>query len=114
MSLLKWVKSNVAALMSEGPVVVHTLDSDGIFAAPELWDPISRRTAPRGKVLAWHVELGRSMVAGQKILDVQTEIGVIPIRTKTNGYLVEILAPVGKDIAPGMPLWRSAVSKPMK
>ena len=114
MSLMKWVKTSVAALLRDGPVVVHTVDADGVFACPELWDPMTRRSASKGKIIAWHCELGRSTVAGQKILDVQTDIGVIPIRTKSNGYVIEILAKVGSEIAPGTPLWRSAVSKPLR
>lgn len=64
---------------------------------------MTRRAAAKGKIIAWHCELGRSTVAGQKILDVQTDIGIIPIRTKANGYVIEILARVGSGITPARP-----------
>lgn len=87
------------------------VDDKGIFYAPLLVDPTSRKEAPKGTVKKWHHPIGRSMVSGQRILDVDTEIGIIPIRTRINGNLAEIFVQAGEEVVPGQALWRYAVSR---
>jgi hypothetical protein len=85
-------------------------DSSGVFHAPLFADIASGRTAARGRVRSWYLIAGRSMVAGQRVLDIETEIGIIPVRTRSNGHLAEILAEQGAEVVPGQALWRYSVS----
>jgi hypothetical protein len=87
------------------------VDERGIFYAPHLMDPTTKRQAARGTVKKWHHEIGRSMVSGQRILEVDTEIGPIPIRTRINGNLAEIFVQPGEEVVPGKALWRYVVSR---
>jgi len=86
-------------------------DAAGIFYAPLFTDHSTGRSAERGIVKNWRLVPGRSMVAGQRIVDIETEIGLIPVRTRSNGHLAEILAPEGAEIVPGQPLWRYGIAK---
>lgn len=86
-------------------------DAAGVFRAPWFLDATTGRSAERGVVKRWHLDAGRSMVSGQRVVDIETEIGVIPVRTRMNGHLAEVLAPVGATVVPGQGLWRYAVSR---
>lgn len=87
------------------------VDDRGVFYAPLLVDPTTRKQASRGTVKKWHHQIGRSMVSGQRILEVDTDIGPLPIRTRMNGNLAEIFVPVGAEVVPGQALWRYVVSR---
>ncbi len=87
------------------------VDDRGIFYAPLLIDPTTKKQAAKGTVKKWHHQIGRSMVSGQRILDVDTEIGVLPVRTRINGNLAEIFVPVGSEVVPGQALWRYVVAR---
>lgn len=87
------------------------VDDRGIDFAPLLIDPTTKKQAAKGIVKKWHHQIGRSMVSGQRILDVDTEIGVLLIRTRINGNLAEIFVPVGSEVVPGQALWRYIVSR---
>jgi hypothetical protein len=87
------------------------VDHRGIFYAPHFHDPTSGKTADKGKVKKWHHEIGRSMVSGQRILDVDTDIGLIPVRTRINGNLAETFVQPGDNVVSGQALWRYVVSR---
>ncbi len=87
------------------------VDEHGVFYAPLLVDPTTKKQAAKGTVRKWHHQIGRSMVSGQRILEVDTEIGIVPIRTRMNGNLAEIFIPVGSEVVPGQALWRYVVSR---
>lgn len=88
------------------------VDARGVFYCPQFVDHASGKTADRGKVVKWHHEIGRSMISGQRILDVQTaEIGLVPVRTRINGNLAEKFVEVGDEVTPGQALWRYVVSR---
>ncbi len=88
------------------------VDHRGIFYCPHFIEPASGKTADQGKVKRWHHEIGRSMVSGQRILDVDTsEIGLVPVRTRINGHLAEKFVQPGDEVVPGQALWRYVVSK---
>lgn len=91
--------------------VFGDVDAEGVFHAPHFFDHATNRSAATGTLKAWHVPAGRSIVSGQRVCDIETEIGVIPVRTRSNGNLAEILAPVGAEVSPGKPLWRVVVSR---
>ncbi len=86
-------------------------DAGGIFYAPMFADHQTGRSAERGVVQGWRVEPGRSMVAGQLVVSILTDIGLIPVRTRANGHMAEILAAEGTEVVPGQPLWRYSVAK---
>ena len=112
MSLLdKLFKKQGPPAPAEDVELFGQVDHRGIFYAPHFHDPTSGKTTDKGKVKAWHHEIGRSMVSGQRILDVDTDIGVLPIRTRINGNLAEKYVQPGDDIVPGQPLWRYVVSR---
>ncbi|QYU69316.1 hypothetical protein J4558_04005 [Leptolyngbya sp. 15MV] len=87
------------------------VDQAGVFHCPRFIDPISGQSAESGQVRVWHLPPGRSMVSGQRICDVETSIGVVPIRTRVNAYLIEILTPVGASVTPGQPMWRCTTAR---
>lgn len=116
LDFIKKAKSLQNPILTGGTTAAPTeiygdADASGIFHAPIFFDPQSGRSATTGTVKAWHVPAGRSIVSGQRVLDIQTEIGLIPVRTRMNGHLAEVLAPVGTVVSPGQPLWRYAISK---
>ena len=87
------------------------VDQRGVFYAPSFYDPTSGKQAERGTVKKWHHEIGRSMVSGQRILDVDTAIGVLSVRTRINGNLAEMFVQPGDEVVPGQALWRYVVSR---
>ena len=87
------------------------VDHRGIFYAPHFHDPTSGKHTDKGIVKKWHHEIGRSMVSGQRILDVDTDIGVLPVRTRINGNLAEMFVKPGDAVIPGQALWRYVVSR---
>lgn len=88
-------------------------DAIGLVPCPLFLDRASGKSATGGTVVAMHAVPGRSYVAGQRMLDVQTPIGVLPVRAKTNGFLVGFVVQPGAEVIEGKPLWRTRVSKPM-
>jgi hypothetical protein len=97
------------------PVVVTPPPGDEgeLFLCPLFFDRATAKSTTRGVVTGLHAETRRSIVAGQRILEVRTEIGLLPVRTKTNAFLIEYLVALGDEIEEGKPLWRVLVSKPM-
>ena len=87
------------------------VDHRGIYYAPLLIDPTTKKQAAKGTVKKWHHAIGRSMVSGQRILDVDTDIGPLPIRTRMNGNLAEVFVQVGAEVVPGQALWRYVISR---
>ena len=87
------------------------VDGRGIFYAPHLVHPTTKQQAAKGIVKKWHHEVGRSMVSGQRILEVDTEIGLLPVRTRINGNMAEVFVQPGQEIVPGQALWRYVVSR---
>lgn len=88
------------------------VDHRGIFYCPHFVEPSTGKTADKGRVTKWFHEIGRSMVSGQRILEVETAtIGVVPVRTRINGNLAEMFVQVGEEVVPGQALWRYVVSR---
>lgn len=97
------------------PVVVTPVvrDEGELFLCPLFFDRATGKSTTRGVVTGLHGEIGRSVVAGQRLLEVQTDMGMLPVRTKTNAFLIEYLVALGDEVEEGKPLWRVLVSKPM-
>lgn len=58
-------------------------------------------TMERGTVVEWLVGEGDTIVAGQEILQVETDKAVVAVEARETGTLAQILVPAGQEVAVG-------------
>ena len=57
-----------------------------------------------GRVAGWLKDVGDAIVAGEAIVEIETEKATVEVESPGSGTLVEIVAAAGDEVAVGQPI----------